>query len=202
MSTVDLTARARIRNAALAEFAEHGIRGGTMRRIAERAGVSLALVQYHFTNKEGLQRACDEYVLEFGRTMLQQGVEDERLSDPEFIESTHRASEPILGYLARILTEPGGAAESLFDELVAATEPHLSGSADPRTDAAMFVTMRLGPFILHRHLERSLGVNVLRASGMRRVDASLLRIVSSEIFGADLADQARKGLREPPEPEQ
>jgi AcrR family transcriptional regulator len=201
MSTVDLTARARIRNAALAEFAEHGIRGGTMRRIAERAGVSLALVQYHFTNKEGLQRACDEYVLEFGRTMLQQGVADERLSDPEFIDSTHRASEPVLGYLARILTEPGGAAEPLFDELVAATEAHLSGSVDPHTDAAVFVAMRLGPFILHRHLERALGVNVLRASGMRRVDASLLRIVSTEIFGADLAKQAREGLREHPDPE-
>jgi AcrR family transcriptional regulator len=201
MGTVDLTARARIRNAALAEFAEHGIRGAGLRRIAERAEVSLALVQYHFTNKEGLRRACDEYVLEFGRAMFQQGVEDERLADPEFIEETYRASEPVLAYLARILAEANPAADPLFASLVAQAEAHLAGSPDPHTDAAVFVAMRLGPFILHRQLSRALGANVLRESGMRRVDAALMRIVAPEILGADLRDRAREGLREEDGPE-
>ncbi|MFC7734043.1 TetR/AcrR family transcriptional regulator [Actinomadura keratinilytica] len=39
-SSEDLTARARIRDAALREFAEHGVSGATIRGIAKAAGVS------------------------------------------------------------------------------------------------------------------------------------------------------------------
>ena len=44
----DLTARARIRDAALRLFAERGVEGVTIREIAEAAGVSGGLVRHHF----------------------------------------------------------------------------------------------------------------------------------------------------------
>jgi AcrR family transcriptional regulator len=44
----DLTARARIREAAFALIADQGVHGATLRAIARRAGVSAALVNHHY----------------------------------------------------------------------------------------------------------------------------------------------------------
>lgn len=52
--------RSRILQAAEAEFADHGFDGATVRQIALRADVPVALVNYHFGNKEGLYRAIFE----------------------------------------------------------------------------------------------------------------------------------------------
>ena len=59
----DLTARARIRNAALALFALKGARAATLREIAEAAGVTHGLVVHHFRNKDGLRLAVQEHVM-------------------------------------------------------------------------------------------------------------------------------------------
>jgi|UPI0004648AC5 AcrR family transcriptional regulator len=52
--------RSRILTAAEAEFADHGFDGATVRQIALRAEVPVALVNYHFGSKEGLYRAIFE----------------------------------------------------------------------------------------------------------------------------------------------
>ncbi|MEQ9487663.1 MAG: TetR/AcrR family transcriptional regulator [Alphaproteobacteria bacterium] len=46
--------RARLVDAALACLAEHGHQGATVRRIAERAGVTAGLVRHHFDGKDAL----------------------------------------------------------------------------------------------------------------------------------------------------
>ena len=46
--------RARVLDAALAEFTRAGVHGATMQSIAERAGVSPMTVYNHFNDKEGL----------------------------------------------------------------------------------------------------------------------------------------------------
>ena len=63
MRSADLTAAARIRDAAIEQFGEHGFDVG-LRTIAEAAGVSAALVIHHFGSKEGLRKACDDYIAE------------------------------------------------------------------------------------------------------------------------------------------
>ena len=62
-SADDLQAHARIRDAALRLFGEQGIKGTTVRQMAEAAGVSAALVIHHFGSKERL-------VLEVGRSAM------------------------------------------------------------------------------------------------------------------------------------
>ena len=52
--------RAKILESAEAEFADHGFDGASVRQIAIRAGVPVALVNYHFGGKEGLYRAIFE----------------------------------------------------------------------------------------------------------------------------------------------
>ena len=44
-------------------WGEHGFNVG-LRSIAEAAGVSAALVIHHFGSKEGLRKACDDYIAE------------------------------------------------------------------------------------------------------------------------------------------
>ena len=58
----DLTARARIRDAAIHCFAEEGF-DAPFRRIAARAGVSPGLITHHFGSKAVLRAACDTEVL-------------------------------------------------------------------------------------------------------------------------------------------
>jgi AcrR family transcriptional regulator len=55
----DLTARARIRHAAIRLFADRGIDGTTVRDIAREAGVSPGLLRHHFGSKEALRQVCD-----------------------------------------------------------------------------------------------------------------------------------------------
>src|SRR6478735_9012705 len=67
----DLTARARIREAAFRRFAAHGVAATSLRAIAEDAGTSAALVVHHFGSKDGLVRAVDDAAVAKFRTGLE-----------------------------------------------------------------------------------------------------------------------------------
>ena len=60
----DLTAVARIRNAALEGFARDGVAATSIRDVARAANVSPGLVQHHFKTKAELEQAVNEYVVE------------------------------------------------------------------------------------------------------------------------------------------
>src|SRR5699024_11466848 len=62
----DLTARARIRDAAIECFGQQGF-GVSVRAIAKHAGVSAGLVIHHFGSKEKLREACDDHVIQLIR---------------------------------------------------------------------------------------------------------------------------------------
>ncbi|SDL33305.1 transcriptional regulator, TetR family [Glycomyces sambucus] len=59
--------KAKLLDAALTEFAEHGYRGARVGAIAERAGVNKQLVSYYFGGKEGLYRALQRAWLDTER---------------------------------------------------------------------------------------------------------------------------------------
>ncbi|PQM48347.1 HTH-type transcriptional regulator MtrR [Mycobacterium talmoniae] len=61
----DLTAKARIRNAALDLYAQYGEDRVSLRDIASAAGVTLGLVQHHFKTKAGLRDAVDQLVVDY-----------------------------------------------------------------------------------------------------------------------------------------
>ncbi len=87
----DLTARARIRDAAIACFAEQGF-DASFRTIAARAEVSPGLITHHFGSKEALRAECDAEVL-----LRYEALKTGGLLDPS-------------AYLAEHLAEPGEAA--------------------------------------------------------------------------------------------
>lgn len=166
----DLTARARIRDAALAEFATHGYHATTMRGIAAAAGVSTGLVQHHFTSKEALRAACDDAVIDAFRRRLTAAAESGDLGDADFLASLYETSPPLLRYLARTMVDQTPAASYVFDQLTAGAEDFLTttfpdrfpaGTQQATVAAAVMAAMHSGPITLHQHLDRRLGQDPL-----------------------------------------
>lgn len=54
--------RRKIIDSAIALFGQHGFEGASTREIAAHAGVNAPALQYYFENKEGLYRACAEWI--------------------------------------------------------------------------------------------------------------------------------------------
>lgn len=193
----DLTARARIRDAALEEFADRGVKGATVRGIAARAGVSPALVQHHFGTKEGLREECDTHVLDYLRRQTKQGLDEGGVADPGYVAGLLRSAPPLLRYLSRALVDGSPAAAAVFDEMVGLTERYLAdreGESDPRTRAVVFTAMRLGVTVLHEHVSRGLGVDLFSAEAAPRVGRATLDIVAPELLPGDVGAQVRTGL--------
>jgi AcrR family transcriptional regulator len=191
----DLTARARIRDAALEVFAAHGVAGATIRGIAERADVSPALVQHHFGTKAGLREACDEHVLSYLRHQVEAGIDGGRLRDAEYLAALDRTAAPLLRYLARALVDGSPAAATVFDDLVSLTERYLvdrDGLSDTHTRAVVFTAMRLGATVLHEHVSRALGVDMFHA--IPSIGLATLDIIAPEVIPDGLADQVRAGI--------
>ncbi|MFD0661596.1 TetR/AcrR family transcriptional regulator [Thermocatellispora tengchongensis] len=97
----DLTARARIRDAALDQFARRGVKSATLKDIAEAAGVSVGLVQHHFRSKDALREACDEHVM----ASLVHRSKDEAAEPAAVVAGMLAGSERSVRYLARALVD-------------------------------------------------------------------------------------------------
>ena len=198
----DLTARARIRDAAMRCFAEQGANATTIRTVAEQAGVTPGLVSHHFGTKQGLRDACDAYGLEYLRDGITTAIDERGLADPNFLSSVYQSAPVVLRYLGRALVDGSTAAASLFDNIVTLTEDYLAGHppqpdasrSDPRAQAAVLIAMRLGMWVLHDHLVRALDADALTPEVLSRASAALVDIMSPEFTGADLLAMARSGL--------
>ncbi|HLU96030.1 MAG TPA: TetR/AcrR family transcriptional regulator [Thermobifida alba] len=156
----DLTARARIRLAALALFARQGFAGTSLRVIAAEAGVSHALVRHHFGSKEGLRAAVDEDVLD-SFDALMDGVEAAEGAEG-LLAAFGAASAQVFGsddirreYLRRVLLEGGEAGAALFARLLEGVRSRLAelrgAGEDGETDhwaPYQVLFLILGPMLL------------------------------------------------------
>ncbi len=154
-SADDLTAVARIRDAAIEQFGQHGFDVG-LRAIAKGAGVSAALVIHHFGSKEGLRRACDEFIAESVRASKTESLQN---SDPAawFAQLAEIESfAPSMAYLVRSLQSGGDLAKSLWRTMIDNAEQYLeegvrAGTIKPSPDPkarARFLAMTGGGAIL------------------------------------------------------
>lgn len=160
MRSADLTAAARIRDAAVAQFGEHGF-GVSLRAIADAAGVSAALVIHHFGSKDGLRKACDAYVSEEIRNGKSEAM---RSPDPAtwFAQMAEIESyAPLMRYLVRNMQTGGELAKTLWRKMIDNAEVYLnegvrSGtlkpSRDPRARAKYLSITGGGGFLLYLQL--------------------------------------------------
>ncbi|KKE98568.1 TetR/AcrR family transcriptional regulator [Mycolicibacterium obuense] len=159
-SADDLTAVARIRDAAIELFGRDGFRV-SVRAIAAAAGVSPGLVIHHFGSKDNLHRACDEYIAETIRAAKSESIQT---SDPatwlaQMAEIEQYA--PMMAYLVRSLQSGGDLAKTLWHNMIDNTEQYIeegvrAGTIKPSVDAkarARFLGMAGGgAFLLYLQL--------------------------------------------------
>jgi AcrR family transcriptional regulator len=197
----DLTARARIREAALEHFAEQGYERATIRAIAQTSGVSPGLLRHHFGSKDALRVACDNYVFE----MLHR-VNAQLLEDPTASAATRQTSKMFGRYVARSLADGSPTAGPIFDEMVTMTEQWLARSDASRPDApsverriraALVTAMKVGIPLLQEHVSRALGVDMFEPEGERLVALGLLDIYSHALIDDGIAASAGLGFEEP-----
>jgi TetR/AcrR family transcriptional regulator, regulator of cefoperazone and chloramphenicol sensitivity len=199
----DLTARARIRNAALQYFTEYGFDRATIREIARAAGVSPGLVRHHFGSKDDLRKACDAYALEALHTYVDRAMTNEGLNDPSLVAEARDPLHPYQRYLARALIDESEAAGQIFDAMVTMTEQLLRQIdkqrpdppvADLRTRAAVTLAMALGIPAFQAHISRSIGTDILSPEGDQRVVLAVLDIQSHPTISPETASTLRQGL--------
>ena len=139
MRSADLTAAARIRDAAIEQFGQHGFDVG-LRAIAEAAGVSAALVIHHFGSKDGLRKACDDYIAEEIRSSKSEALQSK---DPATWFAQMAEIEdyaPLMAYLVRSMQSGGELATLLWRRMIDNADEYLdegvrAGTIKPSRDA-------------------------------------------------------------------
>ena len=166
----DRTARARIRDAAIACFAERGVAATTVRTIAASAGVSPGLVIHHYGSKDGLRVACDEWIAARIYEVKQDAIDDGRAMSPLAAVRAGDDGPPITAYLARTLVDDSQHVAELVDAMVAnavamSEQSVANGLMNPTDDeyarATVITIWSLGSLVLHRHLKRLLGEDLI-----------------------------------------
>jgi AcrR family transcriptional regulator len=185
----DLTARARIRDAALRLFGQQGFDRATIRGIADAAGVSSGLVRHHFGSKEALRDECDEYL---ARAIDRLNDEVRAHRSPEGVNYVGVAWSmlgPYRSYVVRALTE--GRAAPLFDMLVDRGAEWLVEADAKRPDppevsrearATVGAAMSLAVSLLYEHISRRFGVDVDSTQGQDLLAKTLLDVYSHPVI--------------------
>lgn len=143
--TAEASARARLIAAGLATFGRHGFDGTSTRAIAERAGVSLGAIPYHFRTKQRLYLAVAEHIA--ARFLGRLG--------------------PTLETVEAVAADPGAAPRARLEALTRLLDA-MAGlllSGEPDEDA--------GRFILREQMSPTAAFDVLFEGGMGRVHAAV-----------------------------
>lgn len=155
-----MTAAARIRDAAIEQFGHHGFNVG-LRAIADAAGVSAALVIHHFGSKQGLRKACDDYVAEEIRNAKSESLTS---ADPAtwFRQIAEIESyAPMTAYLVRSLQSGNELAKTFWQRMLQNAEEYLEEgvragtlkpSPDPKARAKFLGLTGGGGFLLYLQL--------------------------------------------------
>lgn len=191
----DLTAQARIRNAAIALFASEGFQRANVRDIAATAGVSAALVLHHFGSKAGLRQVCDDYVLqalvqrarsEATLAGVKDGVHD-YLGNPSDFNLEVR-------YMARAIDEDSPAADQFVEAMVTESESVFAagisdGSVRPTSDlralAVLTVLNSMALLTMPPPIARALGQEALNPEVMARMARPSLELYTYGLYTDD-----------------
>ncbi|MEU6717366.1 TetR family transcriptional regulator [Nonomuraea sp. NPDC046802] len=193
--SADLTAQAKIRNAAIAHFARDGFQKTNLRAIASTAGVSAALVIRHFGSKDNLRSVCDDHVL---RILVQRtrtvtgpvGVRDLSRAYAAGSEEYHLHVQ----YMVRAIEEDSPAATTFVNTLVEETEQlfqdgiadgSIRPSSDVRALAVLTVLISLTTLTMAPPLTRALGYERMGPDVLRRIGLPMLELYTHGMYADD-----------------
>ncbi len=202
----DRNVRARMRDAAIEIVATRGVDALTARAVAQAAGVSAGSVMNHFGSMTGLRHTCDEYVAAQIRQEKQKAMSAG--TDLDLIGALRQTQlAPLVGYLAAVLSEDSPLVNHLVDELVDDAVGYIeqgvaSGlirpAADERSRAVVLMLWSLGALVMHRHLDRLLGVDLTTDTGTRLTAylAPVYELYGGGLFTEEFAREGTAALEE------
>lgn len=182
----DLTAHARIRNAALKLFGEKGAAATSIREVARAAGVSPGLVQHHFKSKLALESAVSAYVAGKMGELAGAGLEPARTAQTLTLGAAVvgfiRRNPELVTYLRRVILEDDEVGRRLLDSIVQLSRTlnrrlqanHLlRRNLDPVWTPLNTMILVLGPLLLEPALNRYLDHRLRSEEGLVRWDAAV-----------------------------
>jgi AcrR family transcriptional regulator len=184
----DLTAYARIRNAALELFAARGTKATTIRDVASKADVSPGLVQHHFGTKDGLRKAVDEFVLNDARQTIENlpaPLEERSAEFAKRMGAVVRDRPAAVLYLARSAADGDEVALQTFKALVEFGVPQfremekagqLQEGLDLEWAVLQMLLFNLASMLFRPAIEHALGESILSEEGRQRWNQAALSL--------------------------
>ncbi len=189
----DYTARARIRDAAMRLFGQDGYNKTSIRRIAEEAGTSPALILHHFGSKDGLKAACDEAVI----NALFSDQADWTAPTPQIIGQMLAESDKYrssIDYLSRMLVEPSEVGDKLFEQLLSVTKTYLMEQTalgvmheftDPDMTALYLTVFGLATLVMRDRFGKAMGCEPFSAEGLAKQTIPMLEMFTKGLYVDD-----------------
>ncbi|MEU8403482.1 TetR/AcrR family transcriptional regulator [Nonomuraea sp. NPDC048892] len=158
------------------------------------------------SNMEALRESCDKHVRDVVLGAAGE-VQDGADVSPDFLKGMYEASELSVRYLARALVEGSPVAAELFDEgaetaerFFAGTWPNefAPGGAKVRERAVAMAAMHLGTIVLHEHMSRRLGIDVLQRANTGLLGTAMIDVYAhmGQWIATQQGDQLRQAVTE------
>jgi TetR/AcrR family transcriptional regulator, regulator of cefoperazone and chloramphenicol sensitivity len=203
VSDEDLTAAARIRNAALEGFARDGVEATSIRDVARAANVSAGLVQHHFKTKAELEQAVNEYVMRIAAEAYEgfeeapAGADTEELLKEmgDRITAFVRDHRSALLYVIRSAAQGEAAGLAIFDAFGALVEAQVNRLAEDGALREDIDRLWLGLHVVIFNL----GTVLLEPAIDRRLSAPLRDPAQLERWNRATTDLLSRGAVGPPE---
>jgi len=203
VSSADLAPRARIREAALRLYAEHGTQATSIRMVAEEAGLSAGAVMHHFKSKDELAEAVQHAVV----AKIREVVSGVGLDQPPAAAARARrqafdqliAENPyVAGYLRQVILEGGPAGAALFtegfelvrSEMQAQVEAGIARPLpDPDVGLVLYRAVNLAHILFGPLIEQMLGLSLEDPAVLERFRDAAVDLLTRPVLTAPPAGQ-------------
>jgi len=155
--------RTRIRDAAIGYFGKQGFEA-ELSAVAVAAGVDVELLVREFGSKEGLRKACDDYIAESIRSAKSEALQS--VSPEAWFAQVAQIDSyaPMMEYLVQSMLSGGALGRALMDQMIANAEGYLEDavragtirpSRDPKARAKFLAMTGGGGFLLYLHMHEN-----------------------------------------------
>ncbi|MBU1802867.1 MAG: TetR/AcrR family transcriptional regulator [Actinobacteria bacterium] len=189
-----LTAKTRIRNAALDLYADFGEDATSMRAVAEKAGVTVGLVVHHYGTKDGLREAVEQRIVDLFADAIPPATasDDARslaASRDAAVAAMLERNPAVIGYLRRAVLDPTGNRGRVLEMLTDLTAEQvaslrtagLASTAHADSTQVIGVLVRqLGHLFLHPMVERTWAQLVPPHSPASDMPRLVIRVVETD----------------------
>jgi AcrR family transcriptional regulator len=194
----DLAPRARIREAALRLYAEHGTQATSIRMVAEEAGLSAGAVMHHFKSKDELAEAVRHAVV----AKIREVVSGVGLDQPPTVAARARRqafddligdNPDLAGYIRRVMLEGGPTGAALFTEAFDLVRSEMqamvdAGIARPLPDQdvglVLYRAINLAHIVFGPLVEQTLGLSLSDPAVLERFRNAAVDLLTNPVFNA------------------